>query len=234
MPYKYQKQLIEKASEFITYLSKYNILADIVSESFREYSVKLNVFDYGTVNLFYSPNKNSYSATFQEFKNKEKAAELKNLWNEMQGISPSENNNIYTDKDYEIDVDGSYQDGITTYAAIIRKNGKIIEELSGIVDVVDVDGSYQVAGEIKAVTEAIYWCEGNNVKEITLYHDYNGLEYWATGKWKTKKKVSKAYSEFMKHTDINIKWVKIESHTGAKWNEYADRLAKSSKKGLAL
>lgn len=221
----YATQLKNKAGEFISFLSSENILADIVPDSLREYSIKLEVKDSGIINLYYSPNKDSFKITFQEISDKHFIKELEKYWNEFTGNKVKK---YYSDKGIEIDVDGSYQEGITTYGCVIRKNGKVIKELCGIVNEVEVDGSYQIAGEIKAVTEAVEWCIENHIKQITIYHDYSGLEMWATGKWKTKKPVSKVYSDFMKTVKVKIYWVKIESHTGVKWNEYADKLAKDA------
>ena len=227
MPYKYESQLNTKAGEFISFLSDKNILADIISDSIRDYSIKIEIKDAGVINLFYSPNKDSYKITIQDIKNKNLIREIEYYWYEFSGNEIKE---YYSNKGIEIDVDGSYQNGVTTYGCVIRKNGKVIKELSGIVDEVEVDGSYQVAGEIKAVKEAVNWCLENSINDITIYHDYNGLEMWAKGIWKTKKPVSKSYSEFMRIVSIKINWVKIESHTGVKWNEYDDKLAKNAAK----
>jgi ribonuclease HI len=216
----YEKQLKEKSCKFISLLCNKNILADIIPESIREYSIKIKAKDFGIVNLYYKPTQDSYLITLQEVKNNPQV--LQKLWNELNGIKEE---NIYMDKGYEIDVDGSYRKGITSYGVVIRKDGKVIKELSGMLDPSEVRGSHQVAGEIKAVTEAVTWCKRNRVNEVIVYYDYKGLEKWARGQWKTKKAVSKDYADFMKIENIKIHWVKIESHTGKKWNEYADRLA---------
>ncbi|MCX6165898.1 MAG: reverse transcriptase-like protein [Ignavibacteriae bacterium] len=223
LKYPYEKQIKEKSSEFINKLSENNILADIISDSLREYSVKIKVNDYGIVNLYYKPTQDTYTITLHEIKDKENSLILQNFWNELNGISAE--GDIYKNKGYEIDVDGSYQKGITSYGVVIRKDGKVVKEISGIVEVFQVKGSHQVAGEIKAVTESIEWCRKNNINETTIYYDYKGLEKWARGLWKTKKEISKEYADFMKTDNIKIHWVKIKSHTGKKWNEYADKLA---------
>ncbi|MBI5402105.1 MAG: reverse transcriptase-like protein [Ignavibacteriae bacterium] len=226
--YKYEYKLKEKSSEFISHLSGKNILADIISGSVREYSVKLKAIDIGVINLYYSPNQDAYKITLQEIPDEGDKLIIQNCWNELHGIKEEI---IYKDKGIEIDVDGSYRKGVTSYGAVIRKNGKIISELSGIVEAPLVKGSHQIAGEIKAVTESINWCNENGVKEVTIYYDYKGLEKWASGKWKTKKAVSQEYYGFMKNNSLKIHWVKIESHTGKKWNEYADRLAAKAADG---
>jgi ribonuclease H-related protein len=218
--YPFEKQIKEKSAEFIKKLCDNEIFADIIPDSLREYSIKIKVNDFGIVNLYYKPTENSYKITLQEIKNKPEV--LQKIWNELNNIADK---NIYINKGFEIDVDGSYRNGITSYGVVIRKDGKKIKELSGTLDPSEVEGSHQVAGEIRAVKEAVSWCRENKINDVTLYYDYNGLEKWAKGKWKTKKNVSRDYADFMKTDKIKIKWVKIESHTGKKWNEYADRLA---------
>lgn len=139
-----------------------------------------------------------------------------------------ESNAIYKNVGYEADVDGAYKDGVTTYAAVIRKDGEIVAELTGIVSQEEVDGSRQIAGEIKSIIETLKWCKANNVHAIRIYYDYSGLYMWSTGKWKTNKKVSINYAQFMKSNTIEIEWIKIPSHSGCMWNEYADKLAKKT------
>jgi ribonuclease H-related protein len=223
--YLYEKQLKEKSSGFISILCKNNILADIAEDSLREYSIKLEVKDFGTVNLYYKPTQDTYSISLHEIRNKEKSEIIRKIWNGLNGVADEE---VYKNTGYEIDVDGSYQKGVTSYGVAVRKNGKLIAELSGILDTAEVHGSHQVAGEIKAVKKSVNWCRENGVNEVTIYYDYKGLEKWAKGHWKTKKPVSKDYADFMKADNIIIHWVKIQSHTGKKWNEYADRLASSA------
>lgn len=223
--YPYEKELNYKSSCFINILCENNILSDIVPDSMRDYLVKIKVNEFGIVNLYYKPTQNTYTISLHEIKDKEKSAILLTLWNELCGISDED---IYKNSGYEIDVDGSYRNGVTSYGVVIRKNGKILVELSGILDESEVHGSHQVAGEIKAVTEAIEWCEKNKIKNVTVYYDYKGLENWAKGIWKTKKSVSKNYADFMRNNNLKIDWVKIKSHTGKKWNEYADKLAEKA------
>lgn len=135
---------------------------------------------------------------------------------------------IYKDVGYEADVDGAYKDGVTAYAAVIRKDGKMIRTLTEVIKPEEVDGSHQIAGEIRGVIETLKWCKTRNIKSIRIYYDYLGLYMWATGKWKARKKVSENYVQFMKNNTIKIEWVKIPSHSGYSWNEYTDKIAKET------
>jgi len=45
----------------------------------------------------------------------------------------------------------------------------------------------------------------SNKKKITIYYDYQGIEKWANGEWKAKKRLTKEYVEFIKDKNgINI------------------------------
>jgi viroplasmin and RNaseH domain-containing protein len=116
---------------------------------------------------------------------------------------------------------------LTSYGAIIRKEGKVLIEISGLVNTDKIKSSRQITGEIKAVIEAIKYCNAKKIEKIRLYYDYNGLKYWALGQWKANIISTKYYRDFMKKQTINIEWVKISSHTGVYWNEMVDKLAKS-------
>jgi ribonuclease HI len=84
-----------------------------------------------------------------------------------------------------------------------------------------------VAGELFAVGKAIEWCKKNNVSDVTIHYDYMGVEMWARGKWKTNLSLTRRYREFVQNSGLNIEWVKIKSHSGNKFNDKADALAKS-------
>jgi len=217
----FEAQIRKKANEVIAIFKKNNFESEISENHWEEYCVTMKIWQdeifIGSMKIYYSPNKKSFKYVFK-INNDENIEKIKN-------ILSVDKQKIYKNKGYEIDVDGSYQNGLTGYGAIIRKDGKVIKELCGIVKEIDVDGSRQVAGELKAATETINWCEKNLVDEITIYYDYDGVRKWAKGEWKSKKPVAKEYAEFMKTIKIKIHWVKIKSHTGAYWNEEADRLA---------
>jgi ribonuclease HI len=53
---------------------------------------------------------------------------------------------------------------------------------------------------------------------------------WATGQWKTKTNLTKKYADYMRSnmTKIEIIFQKVKAHTGNKYNEEADQLAKKA------
>ncbi|MGQ9609593.1 MAG: RNase H family protein [bacterium] len=129
---------------------------------------------------------------------------------------------------YKIYVDGSCINGCVGYGIVILENEKIIAELSGTVPENLVQGTNQVAGELFAVKKAIEWCQRNNVKEISIFYDYEGIEKWVSGNWKAKNPVTQEYVDFISKSGIKIHWYKIHSHTGDPMNERVDRLARES------
>lgn len=127
---------------------------------------------------------------------------------------------------YEIYVDGSFINGATGYGAVILKNGKVVDELCGAVAASDVNNTRQVAGELIAVKEALKWCLEHSITEVSIYYDYLGIERWATRQWKTNQPLTQEYARFVRESPIKIHWHKVDSHTGNRWNDRADALAK--------
>lgn len=87
-----------------------------------------------------------------------------------------------------------------------------------------------VAGEIIGAQKAMEFAVENKVKKLVIYYDYEGIEKWCTGAWRAKKEgtqmYAKAYEKMSKK--IKIEFIKVRAHTGDKYNEEADILAKSA------
>lgn len=87
-----------------------------------------------------------------------------------------------------------------------------------------------VAGEIVASAKAMLYCVNNNIKELDLYYDYKGIECWCTGEWKTNKIYTQQYKNYYDSIKdvLKINFIKIKSHSGNKYNEEVDILAKKA------
>ncbi len=86
-----------------------------------------------------------------------------------------------------------------------------------------------VAGEINAVLKVLQFCKDKHIKNITICYDYQGLECWANGYWKTKNQFTYDYAKEIRNMRIegyDIKFVKVKAHTGVYFNEKVDSLAK--------
>ena len=127
-------------------------------------------------------------------------------------------------------VDGSFSNSLqeTGYGAVILYNGEIKHTISGkSKKYIDMRN---VAGELFATGMAAKWALDNGYKEITIHHDYTGISAWAKGEWKTKQEGTinyKNYIESLKE-QIEIKFIKVKSHSGDLYNDMADELAKKA------
>lgn len=128
-------------------------------------------------------------------------------------------------------VDGSYNDKIerAAYAFAIIRYGIRFHEECGVLD--DHMGIRNVAGEIYAVQRGLsHLFKKDHCDTVTIYYDYTGIEHWADGTWRTNTHLTSRYQKFIQQmTSVyNIKFQKVKAHSGDKWNEHVDRLAKSA------
>lgn len=87
-----------------------------------------------------------------------------------------------------------------------------------------------VAGEILGAKFAMEYAVENNYKNIDIYFDYEGIEKWALGLWKTNKEGTIQYKKYYDNIKniINVNFFKVKGHSGDKYNDLADRLAKDA------
>lgn len=225
----FKSRLQDRAEQFIQTLKRAGIDAAIVEDSFRQYSVKIfihpNGRDAGVAVLYYSPKSDSFSLKLHEMADRSIGPSLEDLLKAAPSIDEVGAARC------EIYVDGSFINGATGYGAVVLKNGKVVDELCGSVGAAEVNGTRQVAGELIAVKEALAWSRAHSVDEVDIYYDYLGIEKWATAQWKTNQPLTKEYARFVRACPIKIHWHKVDSHTGDRWNDRADALAK---KGAGL
>ncbi len=241
MAYLFEEQTGNKANEMIKNLEKAGYQAEMLEDPFRDYSVRFDITargEYmGRITIYYKPTKNIYKIRIDEVKESEKSA-VQKIWEDMgmeiktmsftrSDFEFEKSAVTYTNSGVEIDVDGSFRDGKTSYAAIVRREGLEVKRLCGLMEAKEVMGSHQVAGELRAAIEAIKYCAEHHIPEAVIYYDMKGTEFWATGRWKANKEITKLFQEFIKKVNVKITWVKVKSHSGMKWNEAVDELAAS-------
>ena len=158
-------------------------------------------------------------ATYKSFTTQ---AEAENYINNITQNITTENNNRLSAY-----VDGSFSvtKKIYSYGCVIILNDEKIYETMGVASI--YPKMRNVAGEILGAQIAIEWAINQGFKDLTIFHDYEGIACWANGSWKANKDGTKAYASFIKSIKdkINLNFVKIAAHTGNKYNEEADRLA---------
>jgi len=230
MAYKFEDELRKRAGCFVETLAEAGIEAAIVPGSFRDYMVKVSVSRsgraFGHVNLYYSPKKNRFSLKTHELKDKSIVSELQACWDSPPVSDPTDRIVEPTSTEYQIYVDGSCLGENVGYGLVVIKANQVVDELYGPMEEEAVQGMRQVAGELRAAQEAILWCQTHNVPEVSLFYDYEGIKKWATDAWRANKPATQAYAQAAQEWSVVVHWHKVDSHTGNRWNDYADQLAK--------
>ena len=128
-------------------------------------------------------------------------------------------------------VDGSYniKTKVYGYGGFLSINGER-EYIQGNGNDEEMASMRNVAGEILGAIAAIQKALELGLKELTIYYDYEGIEKWATGKWKTNKVATKQYAKYCKEVGnfISLNFVHVKGHTGVEGNEIADKMAKEA------
>ncbi|WP_231109776.1 RNase H family protein [Thermosipho melanesiensis] len=126
----------------------------------------------------------------------------------------------------EIYVDGSYSHEFKRASFGVVILSKNIEKYYMVIN--KFLKHRNVTGEILGVIYALSYAYENGYGCVKLYYDYEGIEKWVVGEWKAKTELTKMYKEKVLEYGkyINIKFEKVRAHTGDKYNEQADKLAK--------
>lgn len=128
--------------------------------------------------------------------------------------------------------DGSFDTGKKAYGSgvCIFAPGDVYVELSNIGKNEKYIDLRNVAGEIIAVLNAVDWAWKNGFDSMTIFYDYEGIGKWATGEWQAKTVLSNYYKRYIddKSGIISIEFVKVSGHSNNKYNDRADKLAKSA------
>lgn len=168
---------------------------------------------------------NGYSgAEYKSFTTIEEAKEYIGLNKKLEKIDNENRVEAY--------VDGSYEHAIREYGSgvVILKNNNVEKTYSTKGKEESLVGMRNVAGEIEAAKIAMNYCLDNKIENLTLYFDYEGIEKWCTGVWKTNKEGTIEYKKFYDSikSKLNVEFVKVKAHSGNKYNEEADKLAKAA------
>ncbi len=126
-------------------------------------------------------------------------------------------------------VDGSFdvKSGRYSSGVLILYKGEELEFSKAFEDE-EMAEMRNVSGEIMGAVIAMKYALKYKIKKLVIYHDYQGLSMWATGQWKTNKKGTLQYAKFCKQCfeEMEISFVKVKAHSGDKYNDKADELAK--------
>lgn len=137
----------------------------------------------------------------------------------------------YPEDCLHIYVDGSYNNETEKYAyGLVAVKDNVIEYIeSGASKDTSQKNIRQIAGELEASIKAVDYALKTGEKKVVIFHDYAGICYHATGFWERKEESSIAYYKKMNelmNKDIDVIFVKVDSHTGDFYNELADEKCK--------
>ena len=87
-----------------------------------------------------------------------------------------------------------------------------------------------VAGGLEGSMKAMRYAVEAGAKELDIFYDYEGIEKWCTGAWKTNKDGTKAYKAFYEKISqkVKVNFHKVKGHSGDRYNDEADILAKAA------
>ncbi len=244
-----EQELLEIYQRVDSLFKGQGLAADIAL--IRDYLLKIKVSDkekaLGKLIVDYSPKKGTHSYRRDTDLSEEQFNRLLKI---LGAVQPPKNQvktekkpasekktppNVQKDTShipYHAYVDGSFIEGNVGYGAVILEQGTIVAEISGLVDSPDAFNSRQVGGEIQAVLEVLKWCDNKGIDQIAIFYDFQNIEKWATGEYRTNTPMTQAYKKAIDQCKISITWVKVESHTGVALNDRADELAKNGARQL--
>lgn len=176
-------------------------------------------------------------AEYKSFAKKSEAKEYLGIETKRKPLPPEPNTKQFTPApiEYSISadcafyVDGSYniKTGEYAFGAVMLKDGGIATFSHKYND--DAGTMRNVAGELAGALFAVRYAIKLGLASVEIYYDYEGIEKWATGKWKTNLERTRAYAETLRNAQkhIDIRFVKVKGHSGDAYNDMADRLAKN-------
>ena len=179
------------------------------------------------------------NAKYKKFATREEANSF--IGGDMEKEYPVKNNFNKAEKDIKdlkeneviAYVDGSFSLGKKMYSyGVVMLTLEKKYEFKGrdnrpeLVEMRNVSG--ELGGAIFAMKKAVELGKDT----LYLHYDYTGIEEWAIESWKANKKGTKEYRDFYKKISEHLKvhFIKVLAHSGVKYNEEADRLAKEAMK----
>lgn len=129
-------------------------------------------------------------------------------------------------------VDGSYEHFLLKYAfgcVFLMPDGSIYVE-NGSGSNPESAKLRNVTGEMLGSMFAVRFAIKNGFRSVEIRYDYEGVEKWVTGAWKSKTELTQKYAEAMRRwsAQIQISFTKVAAHSNVYFNEMADQLAKKA------
>lgn len=128
-------------------------------------------------------------------------------------------------------VDGSYDHSLKKYAfgcVFLLPDGSVYTEY-GNGDNPESLKQRNVTGEMLGAMYAARFAITNGFSALEIRYDYEGIEKWVTGAWRSKNELTQKYAASMRQwsTQIALRFTKVAAHTNVRYNELADQMAKT-------
>lgn len=132
--------------------------------------------------------------------------------------------------DAQLYVDGSWNENKQQYGwgFVLVVHDEIVSSGYGKGNNPNYLAQYQVAGEVVSVLQGLERAIFKGYKHVEVVYDFLGIELWTIDEWQTKADIARAYLYHFKRysKQIKVSFTKVKSHSGNKFNNEADRLAK--------
>ncbi len=218
----WKETLIEEAFE-----------AEILKSSLRDYAIDIRFWDNngyeGRLTVWYSPRKKRYKPQYPQKCSDELLHRLQRSWEKIEAPTA-----LFSEeakgKGYSLYVDGSFQKGKIGFGWLLIHDGIKLAEAFGAVDSA-FQSMRQVSGELTAVLHGLRYCREKGIEELKIHYDYEGIQAWATRRWRANLPLTAAYQRlFQNDLGMRLRWQKVSAHAGNLYNEAADALAKKGTK----
>ncbi|MGL4569946.1 MAG: viroplasmin family protein [Clostridium sp.] len=151
---------------------------------------------------------------------------------DKQSKNAKKEESFIADEGLTIYVDGSFslEKKNFSYGLVAILEGNVIYEDNGVGFDEKAIPLRNVSGEVLGAMKAVEYAVNNGHKQVTIVFDYQGIESWALGTWKRNNEITTSYHNFMreKMKDIKISFKKVKGHSGDKYNDRVDTLAKAA------
>lgn len=167
-------------------------------------------------------------SVYKKFSNLEDAENFIN--NESRLINGNKDLKINEDE-FIAYVDGSYRNNDKSFSYGVYIFNKR-EDYSFSKRFYKEDSSMRnVLGEIRGAIKAMDFALEKGKKKLYLYYDYEGIAAWPLENWTANKKATISYRDYYKKIKdkLEVVFIKVKSHSGVKYNELVDKLAKEAK-----
>ena len=135
-------------------------------------------------------------------------------------------------------MDGSFnvETGVYSFGCVFLPEDGTVRVLCGSGNDPENAKQRNVTGEMLGAMNAVLSAIKSGYGAIEIYYDYAGIECWVTGAWKSKNDLTRSYSMAMRGwmSRIDIRFSKVEAHTGDKYNELADKMAKRGGEAVGI